>query len=50
MQFFMDFKKLLLTIAVVLASTGVAVAQQSKSDESVEFRPNWSLQLQGGAS
>lgn len=50
MQFFMDFKKLLLTIAVVLASTGVSVAQQSKSDESVEFRPNWNLQLQGGAS
>ena len=50
MQFFMDFKKLLLTIAVVLASTGISVAQQSKSDKSVEFRPNWNLQLQGGAS
>ena len=50
MQFFMDFKKLLLTIAVVLASTGISVAQQSKSDKSVEFRPNWNLQVQGGAS
>jgi outer membrane protein OmpA-like peptidoglycan-associated protein len=27
-----------------------AHAQQSKTDESVEFRPHWDLQLQGGAS
>ena len=46
----MNFKRLLLTIAVVLASTSIAVAQQSKTDSSVEFRPNWNLQLQGGAA
>ena len=46
----MNFKRLLLTFAVVLASTSIAVAQQSKTDNSVEFRPNWNLQLQGGAA
>ena len=28
----------------------MAEAQQSKSDLSVEFRPNWTIQLQGGAA
>ena len=38
-------------IAVALLMLGgVASAQQSKSDESLEFRPNWSLKLQGGAA
>lgn len=46
----MNFKRLLLAIFVVLASTSIATAQQSKSDSSVEFRPNWNIQLQGGAA
>ena len=46
----MNFKKFLLVVSVVLASIGTAEAQQSKSDLSVEFRPNWSVQLQGGAA
>ena len=46
----MNFKKLLLVVSVVLASVGTAEAQQSKSDLSVEFRPNWTIQLQGGAA
>lgn len=29
---------------------GVASAQQSKSDETLEFRPHWSLRVQGGAA
>jgi len=38
-------------IAVALLMLGgVASAQQSKSDESLEFRPHWSLKLQGGAA
>lgn len=45
----MNFKRLLLAMFVVLASTSIATAQQSKSDSSVEFRPNWTIQLQGGA-
>ena len=46
----MNLRKLLLAISVVLASTSIAVAQQSKTDSSVEFRPNWNIQLQGGAA
>ena len=30
--------------------SAAALAQQSKSDPSVEFRPQWSMQLQGGAA
>ena len=38
-------------IAVALLMLGgVASAQQSKSDESLEFRPHWSLKVQGGAA
>ena len=37
----------MLAAAMVCAA---ALAQQSKSDPSVEFRPQWSLQLQGGAA
>ena len=43
-------KKLTLSIIAVVACVGLAFAQQSKSDESVEFRPNWSLQIQGGVA
>ena len=38
-------------IAVALLALGsVANAQQSMSDESLEFRPHWSLGVQGGAA
>ena len=39
-------------VAVVLLAMagGVASAQQSKSDETQEFRPHWSLGLQGGVA
>lgn len=43
-------KKLTLSIIAIVACVGFAFAQQSKTDESVEFRPNWSLQLQGGVA
>ena len=42
--------KRLFMIAVALLALGSAAnAQQSMSDESVEFRPHWSLGVQGGA-
>ena len=44
----MNIKKLTLSVVAVLAFVGVVSAQQSKTDESVEFRPHWNLQLQGG--
>ena len=34
----------------LLAVCSVASAQQSKSDESLEFRPHWSLKVQGGVA
>ena len=43
-------KKLTLSIIAVVACVGLAFAQQSKTDESVEFRPNWGLQVQGGVA
>ena len=44
-------KNLLTTVVALLVMSGVASAQQqSKSDEKVEFRPHWSLNVQGGAS
>ncbi len=40
-----------LIVAMLLAlTTGTVFAQQSKSDESVEFNPHWSIGLQGGAA
>ena len=39
----------MIAVALLMLS-GVASAQQSKSDESLEFRPHWSLKLQGGAA
>ena len=44
----MNIKKLTLSVVAALAFVGVVSAQQSKTDESVEFRPHWNLQLQGG--
>ena len=43
-------KRLTMIAVALLAMCSVASAQQSKSDESLEFRPHWSLKLQGGAA
>ena len=43
-------KQLTMTVVALLMLGGVAFAQQSKSDETVEFRPHWGLKVQGGAS
>ena len=43
-------KRLTMIAVALLMLSGVASAQQSKSDESLEFRPHWSLKLQGGAA
>ena len=41
----------LMVVAVLLVLSGsVASAQQSKSDETLEFRPHWSIGVQGGAA
>ena len=42
-------KRLITTVVLALAIGSVAFAQQSKSDESLEFRPHWSIGVQGGA-
>lgn len=40
-----------MVVAVLLVLTGSVVsAQQSKSDETLEFRPHWSIGVQGGAA
>ena len=39
-----------MTVVALLMLGSVAFAQQSKSDEKVEFRPHWGLKVQGGAS
>ena len=44
----MNFKKFTLTLAAMLVCVGLYAQPQSKNDESVEFRPHWDLQLQGG--
>lgn len=41
---------IVVTMLLALAGGGIAVAQQSKTDESLEFRPHWSLGVQGGVS
>ncbi|MBE6237261.1 MAG: OmpA family protein [Bacteroidales bacterium] len=43
-------KQILLSVVTLLVMSSVASAQQSKSDEKLEFRPHWSLKAQGGAS
>ena len=43
-------KQLTMTVVALLMLGGVAFAQQSVSDETVEFRPHWGLEVQGGAS
>ncbi len=43
-------KRLMMIAASLALMCGAASAQQSKSDETVEFRPHWSLGVQGGLS
>ncbi len=43
-------KRLTMIAASLLLLGGVATAQQSKSDETVEYRPHWSLGVQGGVA
>ena len=45
----MNSKRILLFF-VTAALPIIMSAQQSKKDETVEFRPHWSIQLQGGAA
>ena len=46
----MKIKNLSILAVAVLLSAGVAQAQRvSKSDDSIEFRPHWNIQLMGGA-
>ena len=43
-------KRLTMIAVALLAMCSVAFAQQSKTDETLEFRPHWSLGIQGGAA
>ena len=43
-------KQLITSVVALLMMSGVAFAQQSKSDETLEFRPHWGMTLHGGAS
>ena len=43
-------KRFFMTVVALLMIGSVAFAQQSKSDETVEFRPHWGWKLHGGAS
>ena len=43
-------KRFFMTVVALLMLGSVAFAQQSKSDEKVEFRPHWGWRLHGGAS
>ncbi len=43
-------KRLTMIVASLLMMGGVASAQQSKSDEKVEYRPHWTLGVQGGVA
>ena len=43
-------KRLTMIAASLLLLGGVASAQQSKTDETLEFRPHWSLGVQGGVA
>ncbi|MBO5708160.1 MAG: OmpA family protein [Bacteroidales bacterium] len=43
-------KRLTMIAASLLLLSGVASAQQSKTDETLEFRPHWSLNVQGGVA
>ena len=43
-------KRLIMTAVALLMVCGAAFAQQSKSDETVEFRPHWGWRLHAGAT
>ena len=43
-------KQLITSVVALLMMSGVAFAQQSKSDEKLEFRRHWGMTLQGGAA
>ena len=43
-------KKIIMLTVLLLIFSGITYAQQSKSDEAVEFRPHWDVSLQGGVS
>ena len=42
-------KQLIMTVVALLMMGSVAFAQQSKSDEKLEFRPHWGVSVKGGA-
>lgn len=46
----MNFKRFVCVLAAFALFAGSGFAQQSKSDENVEFVPHWNAQLQGGAA
>ena len=46
----MKIAKLLFAAMLLVLGSGVASAQQSKSDKALEFKPYWSIGLQGGAA
>ena len=46
----MNFKRIFLVLTASLMLAGIASAQQSKADKTVEFNPHWYVQLQGGAA
>ena len=43
-------KRLTMIVASLLMMCGVASAQESKSNPDLEFRPHWSLGVQGGVA
>ena len=47
---YLMMKRLFMIAVALLVLGGAANAQQSKSDETLEFRPHWSLGVQGGAA
>ncbi|MBO5418992.1 MAG: OmpA family protein [Bacteroidales bacterium] len=46
----MKIKHLMVAAALLIVSGSAVFAQQSKSDESLEFRPHWSIGVQGGVA
>ena len=47
---YLMMKRLFMIAVALLVFGSAANAQQSKSDETLEFRPHWSLGVQGGAA
>lgn len=46
----MKITRLVVAAMLLFVTGGIASAQQSKSDETLEFRPHWTVGLQGGAA